>query len=108
MVPSIRFPFGQVPDLDRETIVRRLMPLLSGHNASLRLFGSRARGDAGSRSDIDLVTVSAKPLSADLLARIREALEDAPIPFRADVVDYRSVAPELRQAIDREGIAWIA
>ena len=108
MISSVRFPYGQVPDRDREAIVRRLAPMLCGHNARLRLFGSRARGDAGDRSDIDLATVAAEKLPADLLARIREVLEDAPIPFRADVVDYQATSPELRQAIDREGIEWIA
>ena len=87
--------------------MRELAPLLAGR-VGVRLFGSRARGDAGIRSDIDLALVSADKLPPDLLARIREALEEAPIPFRTDIVDYRSASPELRQAIDREGIEWIA
>ena len=108
MASSLRFPHGQVIDADRQAIVSRLEPLLSAHAAGLRLFGSRARGDAGHRSDIDLATVAVTPLPADVLALIREALEEAPIPFRVDVVDYQSAAPEVKQAIDREGIAWIA
>lgn len=73
----------------------------------MRLFGSRARGDAGERSDIDLAAIAEKQLPGDLLARIREALEEAPIPFRADIVDYQSASDQLKQAIDREGIEWI-
>lgn len=103
-----RFPHGQVPDPDRAAIVSRLGPLLSDWHARLCLFGSRARGEASERSDIDLAMIAAERLPGDLLARIRESLEDAPIPFRVDVVDYQSAPQELRQAIDREGIEWIA
>ncbi len=99
---------GQVSDSDRELILRQLAPLLAGCDAGIRLFGSRARGDAGNRSDIDLALICAEKPPADLLARIRETLEEASIPFRTDIVDYRSAPLELRQAIDREGIEWIA
>lgn len=81
--------------------------MLARHHARLKLFGSRARGNAGERSDIDLATVAKEKLPADVLADIRQALEDAPIPFLADVVDYQSVPEELKRAIDREGLEWI-
>lgn len=106
MLVAKKLSRGQVPDSDRETIIRRLAPLLAGR-ARLRLFGSRARGEAGTRSDIDLALVAQDDLPKDLLARIREALEEAPVPFRTDVVDYRSAPPELQRAIDQEGIEWI-
>jgi predicted nucleotidyltransferase len=103
-----RFSLGQVAPCDIAAIVSRLRPLLASHNAGLRLFGSRARGDAGDRSDIDLAAIAPERLPGDLLARIREMLEESPIPFRADVVDYQAAPAELKQAIDREGIEWIA
>jgi len=98
---------GQVSDSDRECIVRRLTPLLAGHGV-LRLFGLRARGNAGDRSAIDLAVMSVDGLATDLLAQIREAVEEAPIPFRADNVDYRSASLQLQRAIDLEGLNWMA
>ena len=105
---SSHFPLGQISDSDRETIIRRLHPLFGHRNVRLRLFGSRARGDAGSRSDIDLALVAAGKLPPDLLARAREAIEEAPIPFRADIVDYHAADDRLRRAIDHDGIEWTA
>lgn len=81
-----------------------MRPLLGHRNVRLRLFGSRARGDAGSRSDIDLALVSPVRLPPDLLALAREAIEEAPIPFRANIVDYHSADDQLRHEIDRDGI----
>jgi predicted nucleotidyltransferase len=107
MDSQTHFPRGQLAAIDKDIIVRRLTPLLAGNNVRLKLFGSRARGDAGSRSDIDLATVADSRLPVDMLANIREALEESPIPFRVDVVDYQSAPPALKQAIDREGIEWI-
>lgn len=104
---SPQFPLGQVSDGDRNAIIRRLRPLLGHRNVRLRLFGSRARGDAGSRSDIDLAAIADDKIPPHLLSRIREQLEEAPVPFRVDLVEYRSASPTLRQAIDREGIEWI-
>lgn len=97
--------FGQVSDSDRRVIVGRLVPRLPP-NVGIRLFGSRARGDAGMRSDIDLALISSSGISAAVLAEIREVMEEVPIPFRVDVVDYTLAPAELRQAIDREGIEW--
>ncbi|WP_052231347.1 nucleotidyltransferase family protein [Tepidimonas taiwanensis] len=91
---------------DREALRRILLPLVQRHGVEVRLFGSRARGDARRGSDIDVALVAPQPLPRDALARVREALEESPIPFRVDVVDYRSASEPLRRAIDAEGAAW--
>jgi len=72
----------------------------------LKLFGSRARGDARRASDIDLALVGKQPIAAADMAALREALEESPVPFRIDLVDYASAPAYLRAAIDREGIPW--
>lgn len=99
--------YGQVSAADRKLILLGLAPLLRAKSIRLRLFGSRARGDAGSRSDIDLAVIADDKIPPHLLSRSREQLEEAPVPFRVDLVEYRSASPTLRQAIDREGIEWI-
>jgi predicted nucleotidyltransferase len=93
---------------DRQEIERILAPLLARWQAALRLFGSRARGDARRTSDIDLACSSERPISPAELSVAREALEESRIPFRIDLVDYCSAQPQLREAIDREGIVWPA
>ena len=93
---------------DRQEIERILAPVLTHCRAKLRLFGSRARGDARRTSDIDLACNAERPISPAELSVAREALEESRIPFRIDLVDYGSAQPLLREAIDREGIAWPA
>jgi predicted nucleotidyltransferase len=104
--PSSQGRSGQLSAGDRELIVRRLAPLARRFDARLLLFGSRARGDGGDRSDIDLALKAAQVLPADVLAEAREVLEESLLPFRADLVDYQATSPALRAAIDAEGIEW--
>jgi len=60
----------------------------------LYLFGSRARGDATSRSDYDFGVQADGPLELATLARIRADLEDLPVLQRIDVVDLTAATPE--------------
>lgn len=91
---------------DREAIARILAPVVQQYGADVWLFGSRARGDARRASDIDLALRAPVPIPPDVMALAREALEESRIPFRVDLVDYRSAAKELQRAIDAEGVAW--
>jgi predicted nucleotidyltransferase len=96
----------RLSDDDRRTITLLLSPILQRSAAQLILFGSRARGDARPASDIDLALRAPEPLPPDLLALARETLEESNLPFRVDLLDYAVVPPEMRQAIDREGMPW--
>lgn len=91
---------------DRSAIERIVAPMLALVGARLKLFGSRARGDARRASDIDLALIARQPIAAADMAALREALEESAIPFRIDLVDYASAPANLRAAIDREGIPW--
>ncbi len=80
--------------------------MLARRDARLKLFGSRARGDARRASDIDLALIAPQPIALADMALLREALDESHIPFRVDLVDYASAPARLRAAIDREGIPW--
>jgi uncharacterized protein len=91
---------------DRTAIEWIVAPWLDREGVGLKLFGSRARGDARRVSDIDLALIATKPIALADMALLREALDESHIPFRVDVVDYASAPAHLRAAIDREGIPW--
>ncbi|WP_165904729.1 nucleotidyltransferase family protein [Sulfurisoma sediminicola] len=95
-----------LPVTDQRSIASLLRPLLRQASAELILFGSGAGGDARLASDVDIAVRAAQPLPPDLLAAARQSLEDSNVPFNVDLLDYATLSDELKQAIDREGIAW--
>ena len=99
-------PNAPLDPRDAAEIRRILQPFLEPFQGRLILFGSRARGDARSASDIDLAVRAAGPLPSWILARMRDALEESGLPFRVDLVGYAGVSEELKRAIDEEGVAW--
>lgn len=91
---------------DRSAIEGLLSPWLKKSHARLLLFGSRARGEAGRSSDIDLALAAGAPIPPEEMAVLRESLEESRVPFRIDLVDCSTAPAALRQAIEREGIPW--
>jgi predicted nucleotidyltransferase len=61
------------------------------------LFGSRATGSAGERSDIDIGIEGPAPVPHSVLAAIDEELEEAPTLYTIDVVDFMRVPEKFRQ-----------
>jgi predicted nucleotidyltransferase len=66
------------------------------------LFGSRARGDAGAYSDIDIAIESSHVLS-DKISQVRFDIEESLIPYKVDLVEL-SKAPYLQDIIEKEGV----
>lgn len=71
--------------------------------ASVRLFGSRAKGTHTPRSDVDLAvwgdvdTIRAEAIAAEL--------DELPLPYRFEVKAFAQIElPALREHIDRVGI----
>jgi predicted nucleotidyltransferase len=70
----------------------------------VRIFGSRATGEARRASDIDLA-ISAPTASAAEWSDICEALEEAPLIYELDVVRPERMADErLMEKIERDGV----
>lgn len=69
------------------------------------LYGSRARGDARERSDIDLAIVAPQAHDSDWLA-IVDVLDDADTLLKIDGIRYDALPKNsaLKKAIDKEGV----
>jgi hypothetical protein len=77
------------------------------HAAQVWLFGSRARGDAVSTSDIDVALDPVRgPLPREVLSRLRERLHESPVPWTVDVVDLSTVDADFRRRVLLEGVRW--
>jgi len=66
-------------------------------NYRLFFFGSRVKGDSFPRSDIDLGIEGPKELSAELKLKIEEELQNLPILYKIDLVDFKKVSGDFRK-----------
>jgi type I restriction enzyme S subunit len=66
------------------------------------LFGSRATGTAGERSDVDIGIEGPAPVPGVVLAAIHDELEEAPTLYTIEVVDFARVSEKFRQVAERQ------
>ena len=71
--------------------------------AGLAVFGSVARGQATSASDVDILVDFAGPADFDRFMDLKERLEAA-LGVPIDLVTRKALRPALRSAIEREAI----
>lgn len=69
------------------------------------VFGSRAGGKPKPWSDLDLSLEGPAPLPLELLARLAEAFDESPLPWKVDLVDRRAVSDAFGRIIDITKIA---
>lgn len=62
-------------------------------------FGSRVKNAAKNSSDLDLCIMSEERLSFETLANLRDSFSNSNIPFKVDVLDWSSLAPEFREIV---------
>lgn len=67
------------------------------------LFGSRALGRSGPRSDFDLGVVGERPMPLDVFFRIEDLLDDLPTLYSIDWVDLCRTSPAFRAKALTEG-----
>ena len=81
-------------------MLRSVLYPFADHIRLVGLFGSRATGRAGPRSDIDLVLYG--PVTQAEYDRLYTVLNDIPLPIGVDLVAYEHVTtPGLKDHIDR-------
>ena len=85
-----------------ETIDR----FLSGYAVRVYQFGSRAAGTPRHGSDCDIGIDPVQELPVGLLSRLREALEELPVPYAVDVVDLSQTASEFARIVRKAGVLW--
>ena len=72
----------------------------------VNIFGSRALGTNKAASDIDL-SVKGHSLSFTDIIMLRSALDDLPLAYKYDVIDYATIKnADLKDHIDRFGILF--
>lgn len=97
----------RVSDDSMLTVRQIVAEKLAGLPARVWLHGSRATGRSTAISDIDIAILADSPLSPDLLAELRDTLEESDVPYHVDVIDLAHVDRSFRNKIEREGILWL-
>ncbi|MDP3090770.1 MAG: nucleotidyltransferase domain-containing protein [Nitrospira sp.] len=72
-----------------EELARTLLG--SESQVNVFVFGSRASGRAGSRSDIDIGVDLGHVIAPEALSALRDAFDELPILQKVDVVDFSAV-----------------
>ena len=67
--------------------------------AKVWVFGSRAAGRARPYSDLDLAVDAGRSLTLEELASLAEAFGESDLPYRVDLVDWRSLDDRFRRII---------
>jgi predicted nucleotidyltransferase len=97
-------PAQRARALDR---VREIvLEALHGRTARVYVFGSSVTGPVHQASDIDIAVEARGPLPPELLAELRDRLEESDIPYDVDIVDLGTVSPMFRERIQRDGVVW--
>ncbi|MBH0115010.1 restriction endonuclease subunit S [Novosphingobium sp. YJ-S2-02] len=90
---------------DHAKIVHEIIARYLPAGVSVRVFGSRAKWTAKPHSDLDLALKGKEPLARSVLGDLAEAFSESDLPFRVDVVDWRTVTPTFQAVIDRDAKA---
>jgi len=64
------------------------------------LFGSRATGSAGERSDIDIGIEGPAPVPRAAIAAIHDELDEVPTLYTIEVVDFARVSEKFRRVAE--------
>ena len=89
---------------DLEEIRRMVRPILEEHGITrAEIFGSYARNEEGSESDVDILVELGEGKTLTDLAKLKEDLEEA-LEKDVDVLTYDSLHPDIREKIFDEAV----
>jgi predicted nucleotidyltransferase len=93
-------------DLDPASL-RMVQEILSRHvpDRPVFAFGSRARGKARRRSDLDLAVGGTGSIGLEVIANLKEDFSESDLPIFVDVLDIHSIDPGFLERIQRDFIA---
>ncbi len=81
----------------RQQIAKITKRHLGSKDYRVFFFGSRVKGDNWERADIDLGIEGLVEIPPRLKFEIQEELEQLPLLYKIDLVDFKNVSPKFRQ-----------
>jgi len=65
-------------------------------------FGSRAEGKNSPRSDIDIGIEGPKEIPLEIMAKIKEEVEEIPTLYKIDIIDFKSVEKDFYEVAKKK------
>lgn len=91
----------QLEHISSEKFKQQILPIMQKHldlnKYRVFVFGSRVTGKSSERSDIDIGIDGATAVSAAIMESIKEDIDNLPVLYKMDVVDFQKVSTEFRQ-----------
>lgn len=81
----------------KDQIIKIVGKYLDLSKYSVFFFGSRVAGGGDERSDIDIGIDGANPLPSGALSDIQEELDNLPVLYKIEVVDFHGVSSQFRE-----------
>lgn len=100
------FMEGQVDDKYLRKLRQELLSCLANEPVKIYLFGSRARGEARTASDIDIGLIPTAPLRPGTLSMLRERVENLNIPYKVEIVNLLATSEEFRRHALEDARIW--
>lgn len=100
----------QLEHENREELEKMILAAIGKHldlsQYDVFFFGSRISGKGDADSDIDVGIEGTQPVPPGILGKIREEIEELPILYRMDVIDFKA-AGEVFQRVAKSHIQMI-
>lgn len=88
--------------MEKEIIIKEIVNIINKRlagNYKILLFGSWAKGDALETSDIDIGILGDKDAPQNLMAEIRQEIDNLPTLRKIDVVDLNLVEDNFKNSV---------
>lgn len=85
------------PEKLKEKILSIIGKYLDLKKHKVFFFGSRVKGKNDKRSDIDIGIEGPEEISLEIMAQIQEDIDDLPILYKIEIVDFKNVSSDFRE-----------
>ncbi|MEW6102992.1 MAG: nucleotidyltransferase domain-containing protein [bacterium] len=82
------------------------MDYLKDEKLKIVLFGSFARGENYSGSDIDIEIIPKEKISEKKIPLLRERIEDLNIPYKVEIVNLDETSMDFKNLALKDAIVW--
>jgi predicted nucleotidyltransferase len=95
-----------VSNLHVNKIKKIVLEYLKNENVKVILFGSRARGDDSSVSDVDIGIIPVSTIDSKKITLLREKIENMNIPYKVEIIDFSMTSKSFREEALKDSVTW--